>query len=486
MANHQREILSSTAIYSLGTLLTQFVSFLLLPLYTRYLGPEDYGVLSLLLVYQAVLSFFSEMGFVSGIMRFFPTKEGKDADTFMATALYGLLVLALFFGTVCMVSRDTLGEWIVPGLDSAGLWIALTTMTAVMTPFAKAALRTFQLRKAPLLFVAASFVQFAITLSVTVYLVVYDGAGVQGVLVGQLSGFSALVLISIAVHWSYFFSRPSLESLQTLLGFSVPLVPANIAALVIALSDRFFLERLASLREVGVYAVADKMSTVLQVLLVTSFANAWHQFVFTHQDDPELANTFAKTSRGYALLFLFAILVFSFAMPELLQFATTPEFMEGYRVVPILCVGPFMQGWVLFSYDGIHLANQTRKIPVILVSGMVLNIVLNMILIPPMGMLGAALATALAMTWIGGWAHRVSVRAFPVDYDLRSIGTLALLVGIALGMFFALEPAEWSYSIGLRILLLVGVCAGAFALRLVQAKDILMIVRKLEGRFGRA
>ncbi len=474
-------------VYTLGTVLTQFVSFLLLPLYTRYLGPEDYGILSLVLVYQAVLSFFSELGVVSGVMRFFPTLEGEERNRFMATVLSVLGVSSVALFSLSFWAIDGLASFVVPSLGEEGRGLLLlSTGVAVLTPFAKLLLRYHQLHKRPGRFVLTSFVQFLLTAGTTIYLVVWAEQGVYGVLIGQLVGVGCIAFASLGVHARFMTRLPSRLAATTLLGFSMPLVPANVAALVIGLSDRFFLERMASLSDVGVYAVADKMATVLQVLLVSSFANAWHQFVFTHQDDPGLKTTYAKTFRGFCLVFIVTAVGFCFAMPELLGIATTEDFAVGYRVVPLLCIAPFVQGWVLFSYDGLHLANQTRKIPVILMSGMGMNLGLNWLLIPELGMMGAALATALSMGWILVWAHRASAQAFPVDYPLKEVGVaLGLAIG-ALTVFLWVDPADRWVSLGLRTGLFVLFGAGLFVFKLVRPDDVREVGNYLKRRLGRA
>ena len=464
--------------------MTQFISFLLLPLYTRYLGASDYGVLSLVLVYSACVSFVAELGFVSGIMRFYPMRTGRDAEALMSTAIWTLLIIGAGVLGLAFYWRAGVGAWILPGETEAAYWVTLATLTAVMTPTGKAVLRTFQLRKQPLHFVGASLVQFLTNVSVTLYLVVIENRGVEGVLLGQVSGQAVLFSLSLLVHVRFLICRPCSEAFETLVGFSLPLVPANLSALVIGLSDRFFLERMASLKDVGVYAVADKMALVLQVLLVTSFANAWHQFVFTHQKDEQLQKTFAATSRVYGSLFLFVLVAFSFVMPELLTLATTPEFLEGYRLVPILCIGPLVQGWVLFSYDGIHLAGKTRMIPLILGTGMVANLVLNTLLIPPLGMIGAALATALSMLLIGSWAHSVSARLYPVNYPVGHILKVAAAASMTLIAFFIFDPQDVWISRGLRLTLFALFASALWFLELFGRKELDAAVSPIRKRLG--
>ena len=450
---HGKELVRTTAVYSFGTLFTQVISFLLLPLYTRYLGPEDYGNLSLLFVYSTALGLLTEFGLVSGMMRFVPTATSLEKKQLLSCIFWFFVSVGSLVLLTVWEFASVFQQWLVPSAPIDSNWILLATGTAVLNPLARGLLKTLQIRKQAFAFVGTSFLQFLTSVTVTVYLVVWVEMGVEGVLLGQLSGQALLAIRSLVIHVPFMATRPTRSAFDRLMSFSLPLIPANLAALIIALSDRFFLERLATLEEVGIYAVADKMATVLQVLLVSTFGNAWHQFVFTRQTDPRLPATFREASRVYGVLFLTAITLFSLFVPDLLRIATTEEFVRGYRLVPLLCIAPLVQGWVLFAYDGIHLSGRTGVIPKILGSGMVANLILNAVLIPEYGMYGAAVATALSMLGIAFGAYWATVERYPVQYPIHLWGKVGTLSALTLAVFLAIDPVDPLESVGFRVVL---------------------------------
>ena len=326
VSTDRKQIISTTLIYSAGTLLTQFVSFLLLPVYTRYLGPADYGALSLILVAQALLVLISELGIISALFRFYHQyDEEKARNRILATTLVSIIATGGFFFALCQVFAAPLASMAFPFQNGERL-LRIASVTALCMPLCTFYLRTHQLSNRPYHFVATSLSQFTINMLATVYLVVVAGWGVQGVIVGQLAGAATIATVSLISRGSCLAAGIDWEMWKQMIRFSLPLVPTSLAAMVIAISDRFFLEKLSTMEELGLYAVADKMTMVLMVLLVVPFNQSWNQFAYSQQKSPELKATYATTFRYYTLAMTTLIVGFSFVIHELLLIATTPEF----------------------------------------------------------------------------------------------------------------------------------------------------------------
>ena len=453
-----REIFSTTLIYSLGTLLTQFISFLLLPLYTRYLTPSDYGALSLIMVGQSLIVLSTELGVVSGLFRFYHQYDTEEERS----KLLGT-VLHLLIGSGAALAIGV--HWFAPEIASAAFpfedgedLLRIACTTGVLLPLVSLYLRTHQLARKPWRFVATSVAQFLINVCTTVVLVVVLDMGVKGVLVGQFTAAAALAATCLLQRGRHLFAGFHRSMADPLLRFSLPLLPTNLAAMVIALSDRFFLERLASIREVGLYAVADKMAAVLMVLVAVPFSQSWSQFAFAAQKDATLKSAYRRVFHAYAVGVTLLAVLHAFAIRELLWFATTPEFASAYLIVPVLLVGPVCHGFITILGSGIHLANRTAMIPVFWGIAMAVNLALNAWLIPLHGMLGAAIATAAAFITNALLYYRYSTHAVPVDYPIRRAG-LALLGGAMCGgAWMAFDVEAFLPSIALRggLLLFLG------------------------------
>jgi O-antigen/teichoic acid export membrane protein len=212
--------------------------------------------------------------------------------------------------------------------------------------------------------------------------------------------------------------------------FGLPLVPSGLALWVIDLSDRFFLVRMKGLAENGLYSVGVRISTALLLVLI-ALRTAWPAFAFSIKDDDE-----AKQTYGFVLTYvLYACcwlsLTLSLLAPWLVRLLTTPRFYPSAEVVPLLVFG----GTAFIAFNvmsiGIGRAKKTQFNWVVTGGAALVNIGLNFVLIPPYGMIGAAISTLVAyvVMFLG-----MTVRAqqvFPVPYQWRRI---ALAVAAAVGL----------------------------------------------------
>lgn len=479
MARHIRELLGTTAIYSAGTLLTQFVSFLLLPLYTRYLKPADYGVLSLIVVVQSVLTLFSDLSISSAVFRFYHSLETpEDRRRLLATGLVSVLGTGGTLFLVVQLLADPIAD-LAFAFQGGGPLLRIAATSSFAVALGTLLQRTLQLHRRPLLYVATTFSQFLLTVGTTVWLVVGANLGVRGVLWGQLVGTSATAVAALIVLLPTLRVGVRRATWRKMLSFSLPLVPTGLASMVIAASDRFFLERMSTLHEVGTYAVADKMAQVLQVLVIVPFSMSWNELAFRHQGDPELPRTFARTFRFYAIGMATMIVLFTLVIRNLLSLATTPEFVPAWVVVPLLAISPMANGFNVIVYTGLHLTGRTRVVPLLFLFAMTLNLILNAALIPPLGMLGAAIATAVSVIANVAVAVRVSTSTFPVDYPLAAATRTVGAATAALVVYIAFESDSWGPSIALRLACLAGYLLLLRALGVVDPHEAATLARRL-------
>jgi O-antigen/teichoic acid export membrane protein len=199
---------------------------------------------------------------------------------------------------------------------------------------------------------------------------------------------------------------------------------------VIDLSDRFFLVHMKGLAETGLYSIGVRISTALLLVLI-ALRTAWPAFAFSIKDDGE-----AKRTYGYVLTYVLYLccwlsLALSLLAPWLVRLLATPRFHRAEEVVPLLVFG----GTAFIAFNvmsiGIGRAKKTQFNWVITGGAALVNIGLNFVLIPPYGMIGAAISTLIAyLVMFFGMTIRAQ-QVFPVAYQWRRI---ALLVGAAVGL----------------------------------------------------
>ena len=444
-----------SAVYGLGGIVSRVLAVFLLPLYTRYLDTADLGAVGLVVALSAVLVTILRAGISSAFFRFYfdstdpPQRRLVVRTSFwftMASATAGLAVGFLFAQPIADLLGLDDGNLVRAGF--VGVWAQMNyeQLTSL-----------FRAEERSTAFVAASLANVAVTIAATILLVVVWEQGALGVIVGNFTGTIAIYLALLAVHREQLgleFSRPLLREMNR---FGIPLVPAALALIAVNFSDRFFLVHLASLDEVGLYEIGVRIASAM-VLLLTAFRMAWPAFAYSIEDDAEAKRTYAYVLTYLVVVASWLALALGLLAPWLVRLLTQPAFYEGERVVAPLAFGGMAYAAYIVMAIGVGRAKRTQFNWAITGLAAVVNVALNLILIPPYGIMGAAVATVaayvvmfLAMTW---YAQRV----FPVPYQWRRVLTGAgaaiglLLLGEAVGGLAAAVALTLAYPLALLLL----------------------------------
>jgi len=428
LAFQLRRLGRHSAIYGLGGLVSRVLAVFLLPLYTRYLDREDLGAVGLIVALSAVAVTILRLGISSAFFRFYFDGEDPAArrlvvrTCFWFTLGMGLLGLALglaFAGPIA----DALGLG-DPNLVRAGA----VGLLAQMVYEQQTAL--FRAEERSTAFVIASLANIAITIGATILLVVAWEQGALGVIVGNFTGTLAVTAVLVIVNREQLgleFSRPLLREMNH---FGLPLVPAALALIAVNFGDRFFLVHLSGLDEVGLYEIGVRIASA-EVLLLTAFRTAWPAFAYSISDDAEAKRTYAYVLTYLVVVSSWLALGLGLLSPWLVQLLTTEQFYAGSQVVAPLAFGTVAYAAYIVMAIGVGRAKRTQLNWAITGAAAALNVALNLILIPPYGMMGAAVATvaaySLMFVLMVGYAQRV----FPSPYQWRRVGTAA---GVAVAL----------------------------------------------------
>jgi O-antigen/teichoic acid export membrane protein len=252
-----------------------------------------------------------------------------------------------------------------------------------------------------------------------------------------------------------------------MLAYGVPLVPAALAIWALALIDRVMLSRLGNLAEVGQYAVANRVASML-MLLVTAFSLAFGPYIFSiYSRDREMEKLVrAKALTYFAVVLLVVALVLTLFAREALDLVA-PAFNRAYEAVGPLTFGIVAFGISAVVVSGISFARRTRWLPLITGVAAAVNIGLNFALIPSYGMVGAAIAAAIAYSVLALIQYAVAQRVYPTVYETGKLGR-ALVLAVAAGSvgLVVIHPLWLSLLVKTVVLL-----AFVVALRLTHVVD---------------
>ena len=417
-----RRLGKHSAIYGLGGVVSRVTAVFLLPLYTRYLDPPDFGAVGLLVGLSAVLVTILRAGISSAFFRFyFDAKNTAERLLVLRTSFWFTMASATAGLVAGVLLAEPLADLLL--LDDANLVrAAFVGIWAQMNYEQLTAL--FRVEERSGLFVVASLANIAITIATTLVLVVGYDQGALGVIVGNFIGTLVVYLALLGYRRAQLglqLSRPLLREMNR---FGVPLVPSALALIALNFGDRFFLNELVGTAEVGRYELGVRIASAM-VLLITAFRTAWPAFAYSIEDDDEAKRTYAFVLTYLVVAASWLALALGLLSPWLVRLLATPEYYEGGRVVALLAFGSVAYAGYIVMAIGVGRAKRTKFNWVITGAAAALSVVLNLLLVPRYELIGSGIAAASAYTAMFLGMCWYAQRVFPTPYQWRRVATAA-------------------------------------------------------------
>jgi len=481
-----RKLLSISGTYSIGSLLQKSVGFFLIPLYTKFLGTEGYGALEILNMFGAISLTLFNLGLPSAIVKSFHQDCHSESDrrAVFSTSLFLLLpilvtgcTLILFFAP--WFSYQLFGNpEMLNLLRISALWIFLSTLSSLFLALIRA-------RQEALIHTMLSLTEFLSLVLLNIYFVMFMGLGVEGILWGGALSSGLLVLLSIPILRGRITLQFKKSMAAPLLTFGLYLVPSALAVWVVNLSDRYFLRLLWDIEEVGVYSLGYKFGMIIDVLVVWPFQLAWAPFAFSISENSNHRDVFARVLTYLLVILIFGVLTIALVSRPIINLVATEQFSSASRVVPLILLSYLFNGVVYCVAPGIHLKTKTKVLSLFVGLTAVINILLNLLLIPRFGMMGAASATALSFFSLALITFLFSNHVYPVNYEYSRIAKV-VLVATALYCLGLLVPTKTPLLMILSYLLLIVAFPALLAgLRFLDPREVNALRKLWHGVYKR-
>jgi O-antigen/teichoic acid export membrane protein len=384
-----KRFLKDSSIYALDPIFTRLIIFFLLPLYTSYLSPADYGNLQYILTFGAFFTSFIDLGLFSSFWKYKSESSEYRKDevvlNIIITIIFcgvSLLIVSILFKSVFL--RNSLIGWLV----------IIYFISAVMRKIFDTAAILMQANFKATLYVTASAIHACLLLGVNILFVAKLRMNVSGVIYGYLT--TSIIVSSV---FSYIIvrnmgGRLNPRLIKEMLAYGVPIMIGNLAAVAIAMSDRFFLKAFSTDTELGLYSFGSKFGELIRVLLINSFFLAWNPLRW---EIYEMANGKEIFARSYRVLLIglpvLALVLLSGVLILVPYVTFNPEYLAGMKITAIITFSYIFHGIYYFNAMGMLFEKKTSVIMYIIIASGITNIILNYLLVPKLGMLGAAIAS---------------------------------------------------------------------------------------------
>lgn len=429
-----------SAIYGLGSVGPRVIGFLLIPVFTRFMSPADYGVLALCMTTAGMLKIFSLAGIPSAMFRSYihVARTDDERRQVQATAFFALLVVGLGVLALCVGLREVLARWIFGSAEQADfiVMIAMVNFFGIVHAYRNA---TFRIHDQSTRFAAFTFVHFAVGLALSLALVVGLRQGAWGAMTANVLAMMIMALMFLPWCIARLGGGYSGRALREMLEFGVPLIPFGVAVWVMNLSDIYILRIFSEPAEVGIYTLGYRFGLGVYIL-TNALKTAYPKVIFTEGRSDQAPALFARVVTYYAVGVGFFCLGVSVFAPQLILMADS-RFHAAWAIIPLVVWGYFFHGVVPILQVGFDLRNKTRYLAVIYMGAAVVNVALNLIFVPRFGMMGAAVTTLVTFALLPVPVYVISARLYPLHLEWGRLGRVVLVLG-ALGGVVVLLPFE--------------------------------------------
>lgn len=444
--SRQAELAKNTVILTVGKICTQFVQFLLLPLYTALLIPEEFGIVDLFNTYVVLLVPLFNWQFESGLFRFLldcrEDKEGQKT-VFSTVMLSNIAQSGLYLLFYVIAQRYIHSPYKV--------FLALDVVANI---FLNSLLQFSRGLGDNTSYAIASFLSASSAVVLNVLFIAVFRMGVLGMfLATAFSKVMTIVYLSISQKvWEYFSIRAFRRDKFThIFRYAFPLVPNALSWWVINASDRTVIANVMGVAANGIFSVASKFSAVY-ITVYNVFNQAWTESLSLHMKDDDVDSFLADTVNLMFNLFACMCLGLIACMPFLFPLMIDAQYSAAYNQIPILMIAVLFQV-VQGLYSVVYVAlKKSKNIAKTSILAAVINLALDVILVRWIGLYAASISTLVAYVTMAVY------RYFDVKkYVNAGLKTKSVLGTIAAGIVVicAYYTNHWPIQAGALVVMIV-------------------------------
>jgi len=443
---NQKKVVANSLIYTFNNILLKAFSFLLLPLYTSFLTPSDYGVINLLNSFSSVATYLIAFSLYSAVVRFYADlkNDHEKVRTFFGTILSFVFLSGTLFVLLVLVLQNVIGHYLFQGISfypSIVLGLLGLVFTSVYTIYQDILKGMQQAKKSA----TVSISYFLLQVVLNILFVVVFSMGADGVLLSQL------IASLLACTWMLFDLRKNhlvrfcidRALLKDALHYSIPIIPHNLSTHIAQFVSRVFINETSSLTSVGLFGLASKFGH-LSDIIQSSVNMAFQPWFFDHMKKREHTDTVQIVSLSKVLLWFYSLFFLGLSLfsQEMIHFMATDGYQSSWMLVPgIVATYAFKTPYYFYINILFFYKKASRYIFTATVSSSLINVILSYFLIRSYGMYGSVAADAIAMI------IRVAIIVYIANkFDAIGYSFWTFLRMIGLTFIFMIVGLYFSYS----------------------------------------
>jgi len=445
LKNPIKQLAGQTAVYGLGTIVPRLLNYLLVPLYTRLLLKEDYGIVTEMYAYIAFFFVLLMYGMETTFFRY-AEKEGKPEKVF-GTTIISVFSTSIIFIALVWIFLDPISAWVqYPDHQDfimyAALIVGIDAFTAIQFAFLRQQNKAFKFSLIRLITVSVNvglnlyFIWFCDSVYKadpnSSFLLFYKpGLQVEYIFISNLVS-SVLAILILLPQLFKIRQKPDFTLLKKMLKYAFPLLIVGVTGMINEVSDKIIFKYLAVVPEeienggkyimgqLGIYGANYKLA-VLMTLFIQMFRYAAEPFFFAQAKEKNAKQTYADVMKYFVVFGLLIFLVVLLYI-DIFKYFIGPEHWEGLYIVPVVLLANLFLGMFYNLSVWYKLNDLTKYGAIIALSGSIITVIINIILVPKLSYMGAAIGHFFCYLFMLVFSYILSRKFYPIQYNLKRIG----------------------------------------------------------------
>lgn len=474
-----KELTKDTAIYGVSTIVGRFLNFLLVPFYTHFISTAAMGVYGNIYAYVAFLNIIYIYGMDAAFMKYSSLATPDERERTFSSAYLAVFLSTLLLTFLLFLLRSPFNALMeVPAryghLVHYVIFILLFD-TLALIPFAN-----LRLERRAKKFAVIKLGNILLNLGLNLLFFIKFRMGIESIFAANLIASAATFLVLLPEILPRLRQRIQGDLLRRMLRFGLPYLPASLASIMIQVIDRPIVLHLTDLDTLGLYQTGHKLG-IFMMLVVSMFQYAWQPFFLNNAREKNAKEIFARVMTLFVLAasLLWAVVSLFIDIFAGWEFSAgrsliAKPFLPGLVVVPVILLAYLFNGIYVNLWAGIYIEEKTKYFPLVTGFGALVNVAVNWLLIPRLGIMGAALAVLASYVVMAAGLFYFAQKVYKIQYEFAKLAKIlgtVIVTGLAYYLLYFHGGLAWWH----RFAMLGGFIIMLFALGAVRKNDLIRL-----------
>tara|TARA_A100001035_G_scaffold71012_1_gene54375 strand:+ start:1655 stop:3046 length:1392 start_codon:yes stop_codon:yes gene_type:complete len=389
------KFINLSLIYGLGFLFIRGLSFLLLPVYTNLLSTFDAGIM---FIFYTILAFSNPLyafGLDSALFKFY-NSESHSKESVVNSSLVFLFITSFFLSLLLLLISQTTA---INFINVPYNWILYLSIILFCDSISARLLVVLRLQERALYYLLVGLLNILSSMFFNILFIhFYDLSSLGAIYALTLAAIVQLLFLSPIIIKLINFSKINFLLYKKMFVFGLPFLPATILFISIGMVDRFFIESYLGLKSVGIYSAGYKVGSIISIVIIAFNLN-WQPYYLKIKDDKNFLKNIKTISRIFFIIITYTASFMCFFVNDLISikffgfYIIGESFWESMIIVPWITFGYVFYGLYVLQSPSLYIKNKQNWTPLFWGAGTIVNVILNILLIPLLDILGAAIAT---------------------------------------------------------------------------------------------